>query len=272
MAAISFARQYFYQEIHKPDHQLDLARAALYIAQEEYPQIQVDEYLNALDTMAAELRDRLPSELYPLRIIRALNQYLYDDLGFSGNSANYYDHRNSYLNQVIDRRLGIPITLSLVYIELARRIDFPMVGIGMPGHFLIRPDVAEMELFVDPFNNGEVLFWEDCQTRLQAIYGDMAKLRPEFLRTIDPRSFLVRMLTNLKFIYLNREDLTRSLAVMDRILLIYPEAPTELRDRGLLHYQLQHWIESRQDLEQYLQLVPDAQDQTLIRQLLSRIS
>ncbi len=133
----TLARQLFYQEINLPEAQIDLGKAALYLAKEEYPELDAEEYLNALDVMAAEIKERLPKETYPLRIIKSINNYLYQDLGFKGNTREYYDPRNSFLNQAIERRTGIPITLALVYLEIAKRIDFPMVGIGMPGHFLI---------------------------------------------------------------------------------------------------------------------------------------
>lgn len=129
------ARQRFIQEIQQPETQINLAKTALYIAQEQYPEIEPEEYLNALDTMASEVLERLPQQRYPLRVIQTINHYLYEDLGFRGNQNHYYDPKNSYFNEVIDRRTGIPITLSLVYLELSKRIDFPMVGIGMPGHF-----------------------------------------------------------------------------------------------------------------------------------------
>jgi regulator of sirC expression with transglutaminase-like and TPR domain len=133
----SSARQLFYQEIQQPDGNIDLAKAALYIAQEEYPDLDVEYYLNALDTMAAEAKKRLPIGRYPLRVIQNINQYLYDDLGFAGNKKDYYNPRNSFFNDVIDRRLGIPISLALIYMEVAKRVDFPMVGVGMPLHFTI---------------------------------------------------------------------------------------------------------------------------------------
>jgi regulator of sirC expression with transglutaminase-like and TPR domain len=163
-------RQLFYQEIQQPDEQICLERAALYLAKEEYPHLEVEEYLNALDTMAAEVQERLPQEPYPLKILKTVNQYLYEDLKFKGNTTEYYDPRNSFLNDVIDRRTGIPITLSLLYLAITQRIHFPMVGIGMPGHFIIRPTVGEMEVFVDPFNQGEILFPQDCRDRLSQVY------------------------------------------------------------------------------------------------------
>ncbi|MDZ8188907.1 MAG: SirB1 family protein [Nostoc sp. ChiSLP02] len=267
----SLARQYFYQEIQQSDEEINLGKAALYIAQEEYPELDTEEYLNALDTMAFELQERLPQERYPLRVIQTINQYLYEDLRFSGNKIDYYDPRNSFLNDVIDRRLGIPITLALVYLEVARRIDFPMVGVGMPGHFLIRPDVADMEIFVDAFNGGEIIFPEDCQERLSQLYQQPVTLQPEFLAVVSNRQFLARMLTNLKFIYLKQQELEKTLGAVERILLLFPDLTLELRDRGLIYYQLGHYPQAVQDLQTYLAKVPDANDASVIRRLLSEL-
>ena len=266
------ARQRFYSETRQPDEEIDLAKAALYIAQEEYPKLDVYEYLNALDTMAAELSERLPTERYPMRTIKVINRYLYDDLGFAGNTSNYYDPRNSFLHQVIDRRTGIPITLSLVYLEIAKRIDFPMVGIGMPGHFIIRPNFEDSGIFVDAFNKGEVLFPEDCEERIRAIFNREFPLKPEFLQAIGKRGFLARMLGNLKMIYLQKGEAKKCLAAIERILLLFPDAPLELRDRGLLYYQSDRWNLARQDLEAYLSQVPRAPDAPLIRQVLDRMN
>jgi len=268
----SIARKYFYQEIHQPEEQISLEKAALYMALEEYPDLDVEAYLNALDTMAAEVEERLPRESYPLRILQTINRYLYDDLGFTGNTNDYYDPRNSFLNRVIDRRTGIPITLSLVYLALARRIDFPMVGVGMPGHFLIRPDVEEMEIFVDPFHQGEILFSQDCQDLLSRAYGQPVKLHTAFLQSIKPRQFLARMLTNLKMIYLNQGNLEKTVAAVERILLLFPETAIELRDRGILYYRLNRFTEARQDLEDYLALVPTAEDAAVIQEILDVMS
>ncbi|MFN6567193.1 SirB1 family protein [Dendronalium sp. ChiSLP03b] len=265
----SSARQYFYQEIHQLDEHIDLAKAALYIAQEEYPYLEPEEYLNAFDTMAGEVQERLPSSRYPLRLIQSLNQYFYDDLGFAGNKTDYYDPRNSFLNDVIDRRLGIPITLALVYLEVAHRIDFPMVGIGMPGHFLIRPDIPDVEIFVDAYNHGEVMFAQDCQERLAQMFQQPVSLQPEYLAPVSKRQFLARMLTNLKFIYLKQQDLEKTLAAVERILLLFPGVSLEVRDRGLLYYQLGHYPQAVEDLQTYLAKVPDAEDAMVIRRLLA---
>ncbi|MBU7582241.1 MAG: SirB1 family protein [Nostoc sp. TH1S01] len=267
----SSARQYFYQEIQQPDEYINLAKAALYIAQEEYPNLDPEEYLNALDTMAQEVQERLATSRYPLRLIQTLNEYLYDDLGFTGNSSNYYDPRNSFLNDVIDRRTGIPITLALVYLEIAQRIDFPMVGIGLPGHFLIRPNIPDMEIFVDAFNRGEVMFAEDCQEKLTQMFQQPVSLKPEFLATVSNRQFLARMLTNLKYIYLKQQDLAKTLSAVERILLLFPTAMLEIRDRGLLYYQLGHYPQAVADLQNYLSKVPDAEDAVVIRRLLTEL-
>jgi len=267
----SSARQHFYQEIQQPDEFIDLAKAALYIAQEEYPHLDPEEYLNALDTMAAEVEERLPDRRYPLRTIQSINQYLYENLAFSGNKQNYYDPRNSLLNEVIDRRVGIPITLSLVYLEVARRIDFPMVGIGMPGHFLIRPDIPEMEIFVDAFNRGEVMFAQDCQERMTQIYQQSVPLQPEFLAPVTHRQFLARMLTNLKSLYMRQKELEKALASVERILLLFPGVAFELRDRGLLCYHLGRFSQAASDLESYLVKAPDAFDALAIRRLLTQL-
>lgn len=266
------SRQFFYQEISQPDEQINLANAALYIAQEEYPDLDPAEYLNALDTMGTEVQERLPAQQYPLRIIQSINQYLYDDLGFTGNTTDYYDPRNSFLNEVISRRTGIPITLALVYLEVAKRIDFPMVGVGMPAHFLIRPEGAEMKIFVDVFAGGEILFAEDCQERLTQVYGQPVVLQPEHLESVTPRRFLVRMLSNLKVIYLHRQEWKLAMAAVERILLLFPGVPTELRDRGLIYYQLGEWVAARDDFEAYLASVPDAEDAPIIRHLLNQLS
>ncbi|MEB3884896.1 transglutaminase-like domain-containing protein [Lyngbya sp. CCY1209] len=267
----SLAKQHFHREVSQPDGQIDLAKAALYMAQEYQPPFEVDAYLNALDTMATEVSERLPESRYPLRVIRTINRYLFEDLGFRGNRTQYYDPENSFLNRVIDRRTGIPIALSLVYLEVARRVDFPMVGIGMPGHFLIRPEFEDAGIYVDVFEGGEILFPQDCEARLSQVYGQPVKLQPEFLNPVDNRRFLGRMLQNLKVIYMNGGTLEAALQVVEQMLLLYPDAITQRRDRGILCYQLGRRTEARRDLQDYLDRLPTARDAGIIRQLLDRM-
>lgn len=251
---------------------IDLASAALCLAQPFYPDLDSEFYLNALDTMADEVSERLPAEPYPLRILQTLNRYLYEELGFRGDTDNYYDPRNSFLNQVIERRLGIPITLSLVYLEIAKRIDFPMVGVSFPGHFLIRPDRQDMSIHVDPFYRGEILFEQDCQERLAQIYDRPVTLQPEFFAAVSPQQFLMRLLTNLKHIYLNRGELGDYLQIIEQILLVDPEAMVEVRDRGLAYYQLGQWTAARVDLERYLEACPQAREAPLLQDVINRIN
>ena len=268
---INLVLQNFYNETNRPDEEIDLAKAALAFARTEYPDLDIEEYLNALDTMAEEVRERLIEERYPLKVIKTINSYLFDDLGFEGNTRNYYDPRNSFLNDVIDRRTGIPITLSIIYLEIAKRIDFPMVGIGMPGHFIIRPNFENAGIFVDAFNQGEILFEQDCEERLQQVYQQPVKLEPRFLAPVSNREILVRMLTNLKMIYLHQREFNKALVTIDGILILVPDNPNELRDRGLLYYELNEWSKAVPDLESYLTVFPNAEDALMIRILLQKI-
>ncbi|MGB7415598.1 MAG: transglutaminase-like domain-containing protein [Thermosynechococcaceae cyanobacterium] len=262
------ARQHLYQLLQAPV--LNLAEAALYIAQEEYPELEVTVYLNILDTMAHQAKEQLPDVDYPLRVVQALNRYLFEDLGYRGNPKDYYDPRNSFLNDVLDRRTGIPITLSLVYLEVARRIGFPMVGINFPGHFLIQPDRADIDFYVDPFHGGEILFAQDCQDRLAQIYGQPVEMQARFTEAVTPQQLLIRMLLNLKQIYLHQNQLPQCLAASERILLIDPHS-ADLRDRGILYYRLGQWLAARQDLTEYLEMNPEPEDAALIHQLLEQI-
>ncbi|PSB02214.1 hypothetical protein C7B64_14310 [Merismopedia glauca CCAP 1448/3] len=268
----SLARQAFLHEIRQPEAEIDVAKAALYIAQEEFPSLDVDRYLIQLDIWAAEVGKTLLPESYPLKTIKHINKYLYDELGYRGNQADYYDPRNSFLNQVIDRRTGIPITLAVVYLEIARRVNFPMVGIGMPGHFLIRPEFEDVGIFVDVFHQGEILFEQDCLELLRKMYQQpLPSLPPEFLAPVTSKQLLARMLTNLKVIYIQRNDLTKALGSVERILLLFPDALGELRDRGIIHTQLGNFSAATLDLETYLEQVPYGTDTAKIRQLLAEI-
>ncbi|BAU66320.1 hypothetical protein STA3757_37240 [Stanieria sp. NIES-3757] len=265
------AWQSFYQEINRADEDINLAKASLYYAQAEYPSLNIEDYLNKLDTIAEEIQARLPQRRYPLKVINTINNYIFDDLKFKGNQQDYYNPANSFLNEVIDCRTGIPISLSVLYLEIAKRIDFPMVGIGMPGHFLIRPEFEEAGIFIDVFNQGEILFQQDCAERLRQLYPQPIKLEPRFLAAVSSRQILARMLTNLKYIYLNRKQYSKVLAVIDGILMLFPDHPNELRDRGLLYYELDQWDKACLDLEYYLAMLPNAEDADMIRLLLAKI-
>jgi regulator of sirC expression with transglutaminase-like and TPR domain len=268
----SLARESFQKAISYPDEEIDLAYAALCIAQAHTPTLDPQRYLDRLEDWAQELAQQLPTERYPLKVLKALNEYIYDHLGFRGNINDYYDPCNSFFDQVLDRRLGIPITLSLLYLELAKRVGFPMQGIGMPGHFVMRPCVDDMDVYVDAFHRGELLFAQDCQERLENIYGQPVVLQSEHLSPVSNSQFLARLLNNLKAIYINRREPIQALGTIDGILLLFPHWWSERRDRGLILYELRLWEEARQDLQAYIQANPEAPDTIVIQQLLRQMA
>ena len=235
---------------------IDLAEAALLIAAEEYPSLDVAGYLSSLDDLAARGRENLEGAGDTVEQVERLNRYLFVERGFAGNREHYEDPRNSFINEVIDRRSGIPITLALVYMEVARRLGLDFEGICFPGHFLIKCGDGDGEIVVDPFS-GVVLSPRECQERLTAVLGEGVVLDHEVhLRAADPREILVRMLTNLKLLYVRSGDFDRALSCCDRILLLIPDAPHELRDRGLVFEQLECFGAAAADLERFLALAP----------------
>ncbi|MBF2097710.1 MAG: transglutaminase family protein [Gloeomargaritaceae cyanobacterium C42_A2020_066] len=266
------ARQAFEQEIGRPAADLDLGRAALIAAWGFNSALELGPYLNRLDQWAAQVTDQLPVERYPLRVIQGLNRFFFETLGFRGNQGNYYDPANSFLDQVLDRRLGIPITLSLVYREVARRVGFPLVGIGLPGHFLLKPDFPEAGIFVDCFHGGELLFPEDCETLLTRVYQQPVALKPEFLEPVSDQTWLRRLLTNLKLIYLRQQAWPEALVATDRLVLLSPTDPLERRDRGIVRYQLGDWRPAADDLRLYVEACPNAEDSPAIQRLLDALS
>ena len=262
----------FYQEIDRPDEQIDLAKASLYFAQAEYPDLNVQNYLDILETIAWEIDFQLPEERYPLKVIQTINNYLFEHLNFRGNQQNYYDPDNSFLNKVIERETGIPISLSVVYLAIAKRLNFPMVGIGMPGHFLIRPEFDGAGIFVDAFNRGEILFEQDCQDRLNDTYQQQVELKPSWLAPVSNKQILARMLNNLKFIYLHRQKVDKALSIICGILKMFPDNIDEIRDRGLLYYQLNRWDEAVLDLEYFLKISPYSDDAPMLKILIEKMN
>jgi regulator of sirC expression with transglutaminase-like and TPR domain len=211
---------------------IDLARAALLIALEEYPGLDIEAHLARLDRLGQTLRDRIGSDRAPARHIAALNTLLFDQQGFRGNAEDYYDPRNSYLNDVLNRRLGIPITLSVIYVEVGRRAGLPLGGVGFPAHFLVAYE-AQPRVFVDPFNRGRILSATDCQALLQQMFGKAQRLEPWFLAVSSPREILARMLANLKAVYEQAGDLQRVQRVSEQMSVVQPSA-TEIQERTLI--------------------------------------
>jgi len=245
--------------------QFNLAEASLLLAQDVYPKVDVPEYLTRLDDIARAIKRRLASDAFAEQKVIALNFYLFNEMRFSGDIEDYYDPRNSYLNEVIERRTGIPITLSILYLEVGQRLGLNLKGISFPGHFLVKLTVKRGQLVLDPFTGGEAQSESDLRQRLaQVLPGGQAKKVPldRFLETATPRQIIARMLRNLKSIYMKTEKLENALAVMHRMLLVVPESAEELRDRGLLYHQLECFRPALSDLQNYLRRRPQAPDAT----------
>jgi regulator of sirC expression with transglutaminase-like and TPR domain len=249
------------------DDRIDLVRAALVIAQSEYPSLNLDAYCARIEELAHRVKQLVPDLGDPAESISALNRALFEEEGFRGNAEDYYDPRNSFLNDVLDRKLGIPITLAVVYMEVARRVGFPLVGVGMPGHFLLKHyDVEGREILIDPFNRGRTLTAQDCQRALDQIYDGQMPLQPEFLMAVSRRQVLVRMLNNLKSIYLSARNFRKALPIVDLILAIYPRSPEDVKQRAMLRWGLGQARGALADLEDYLKMSPEASDADEIRQ------
>lgn len=258
--------------VARPEPEIDLATGALLIAATEYPQLQPAPYLRRLELLAERVRDRLAGETAPVVVLEELCRVLFVEEGFRGNGDAYYDPRNSFLNDVLDRRLGIPITLGIVMLEVGWRVGLPMCGVNFPGHFLVRYEGEVARLLIDPFDNGRVRWESDGQELLDRVYGGMVHMRDEFLQPASRSDILARVLTNLKGIYLNTRDDERALAIVDRILMIRPTAPVELRDRGLLLARSGRKSEAVTELERYLDTGPEDADAQRVRSLIAELS
>ncbi|MFO8175433.1 MAG: tetratricopeptide repeat protein [Longimicrobiales bacterium] len=253
-------RQQFETEVRRADQDINLARVALLVAREEYPQLPVERYLGRLEELAEETKDRLNGESAPLLVLQGLLDTLYRRHDFRGNRKAYYDPRNSFLNDVLDRGLGIPLTLGMVLLEVGWRLGLPLEGVNFPGHFLVRFHGNAVNLLVDPYDGGTLRFQDQAQELLDRIYGGMVRVHDSFLKTATRQEMVIRLLTNLKSLYLNSADHEKALAAVERILLIRPLAPVEIRDRGVILARLGRREEALRQLETYLNVVPEASD------------
>ncbi|MBL8232454.1 MAG: tetratricopeptide repeat protein [Bryobacterales bacterium] len=240
------------------DVALDIA--ALELATIEFPGLDVGEWLTLLDSYANELGERVSPRDDALAYIQAANDYLFEELGFRGNDGDYYSPLNSCLNQVLMERTGLPITLSLVYIEIGRRLDRPVVGIGMPGHFLVAYDDEGHRIYIDPFHQGRILEGEECLTLASRITGLDLHDNWGALAAVSKRQMALRMLNNLRAAYLRRGGWEKALQVQELLVSASPGDAVEYRQRGYLHLQMKHYREAAEDLERYLALDPEARD------------
>jgi regulator of sirC expression with transglutaminase-like and TPR domain len=249
------------------DEDIDLLAAGLQIARAEYPALPVHPFVTQVEEYAARVRARLPWDPEPRDIISAVNRVLFTEERFRGNREHYSDPRNSFLNDVLTRKLGIPITLSVIYMEVARRAGLPLFGVGMPGHFLLKHyDVNGDEVLLDPFDDGRIVSRSDCQKRLDEIYDGTVDLEPRYLEVVRKRQILTRMLNNLRVLYMNSRAMRNALAVVDMILVIHPRSADDVKQRGVLRYSLNQYMGAVQDFEEYTRMAPEASDVDEVRE------
>ena len=253
-----------------------LAEASLLIAQDRYSDLDVERYLARIAEMADRVRSRVSGDAFAEQKVLAINHHLFRELGFLGNFDDYYDPRNSYLNEVLDRHTGIPITLSILYMEIGKRLGLNIHGISFPGHFLVKLKVKRGQLVIDPFVGGETQSEADLRQRLAQVLPEKEAETVsihKYLEPATPRQIITRMLRNLKNIHMQTEKFEAALDVMQRMVLLLPESAPELRDRGLLYQRLECCRPALSDLQNYVRRSPDAPDihdmQTRINELKS---
>ncbi|MEW6139491.1 MAG: transglutaminase-like domain-containing protein [Thermodesulfobacteriota bacterium] len=252
----------------KPDHEIRLAPAALKIAAFEYPHLDEDAYIQRLEDLGARARISTSDHSDPSRIVGRINRILFEEEGFRGNSGNYYDPQNSCLNRVLDRKLGIPITLSIVYIEIGRANGLPLYGVGFPGHFITGMLTDTGRMFIDPFYGGRILTEESCRLMLKHTGMEFS---PRFLDPIWPKQILARLIRNLKGIYWSLDMPLKALQTIEWILILDPYSAVDFRDQGLINEQLGDGYTALMSFEKYLKLAPDAEDHEDILARVSRL-
>jgi regulator of sirC expression with transglutaminase-like and TPR domain len=259
MAAFSFQEEIQLEPVNLP-------RAALCYAQEiAYPALEVDAYLGQIDRFAEAARGPVPSKAGTLIRAQGLAEYLFQELGFKGDVENYADPRNSYLNEVLERRKGIPITLSVIYLAIASRIDLPAQGVGLPGHFIVSVQGENDPFYLDPFHGGRRLTVIDCARLVELSTGYSGPFQPHWLRPASEKEILVRMLFNLRTIYIHQDKWRMALPVVEHLNLLQPEQPDHLRDLGTINRQNGRLRLALDYYAQYLRLAPHAPDADLVR-------
>jgi regulator of sirC expression with transglutaminase-like and TPR domain len=256
--------------VERPDDQIPLARGALLIAAADHPGLDLERQLARLDALA-DAAEPVRRATDALGRLHRLREHLFEELGFAGDREDYFDPRNSHLNQVLDRRLGIPITLSLVLIEVGRRLGLEMEGIGLPGHFITGARIGGEQVLLDPFNRGAVLTTESCRDLVGRALGRPVRLTAEHFAPVTNRQFLTRMLANLKGVYWRREAWDKVVRVIDRLLVLNPASAGERRDRGAAWSNMGRLERGAADWEQYLTDFPNAADHEQVRHQLRRV-
>jgi regulator of sirC expression with transglutaminase-like and TPR domain len=215
--------------------------------------------------MADHVHPHLPRERNPHKSVEVLNRYLFGELGFAGNRENYYDPRNSYLNDVLERKVGLPITLSVIYLAIGRRLGLPLFGVGLPGHFIVKLEERDTRILIDPFNRGEILDEARVEARVRDTFHAQAQFQPEWLATVGAKYILIRLLNNLKAIFIQTQGYARAWQVVDKLLVLDPRSPENLRDMGLLSMHVRAYRKAAIYLEEYLLSHADAPDAEQLR-------
>jgi regulator of sirC expression with transglutaminase-like and TPR domain len=254
------ARRRFVHLAALPEPQLDLVEASLVIALEENPAVDLDRYLAQVGNWSEAVRARLEGSRHVERIVETINRLLFHEEGFHGENDDYYDPRSALLSEALDRHAGLPITLSILYLEISRRVGIEATGIALPGRFLVKFSGDFGMIVVDPFDGGRMLTTAELQAILDGLYGGGVKLREHHLRSFSRREILARELAQLKAAYLAQRDLQRAAASVDRLLILDERDAYELRDRAAIAMQLHAYGQAIECLERYLALRPQAED------------
>jgi regulator of sirC expression with transglutaminase-like and TPR domain len=236
---------------------IPLARGALLIAKEEYPGLDIEQYLGRIADLAHEGEAQVRAGSNTVEKVQHLSDFLFEQKGFDGNRDQFGDPRNSFLNEVLERRIGIPITLSVVYIEVGRQLGLNLFGVSFPAHFLVKAVDERGELIIDPFNGGLILGLDEIRARLAQIYGREVEIDPAMLKAVGAREILARMLRNLKNIYGSASDWQRALGTLDRILMLEPRSVEELMERGALNERLECFGPALTDFRSFLKHAPE---------------
>ncbi len=266
----------YFAALVRDDDGFPLLEATVAVAMDEYPDLDVQTVLGDVDQLIGRLRRRLPADAGPLQRLRLLNQFFFRDLGFGGNVNHYYDPENSYLNVVLRSRRGIPITLAILWLELAQGLALQARGVNFPGHFMVKVNLPQGQVVIDPFT-GQSLSREDLSERLEpykrrhGLVDDFDVPVGLYLQSAPSRDILARVLRNLKDIHRTQEDWSRLIGVQDRLVLLLPDDWTERRDRGLAWAEQGDPAQALPDLEAYLAHAEDPLDADAIRQRVSEL-
>lgn len=266
----------YFESLVQSDEHFPLLEAAASLAQDEYPELDVQQVLGDMDQLLARLKRRLPADAAPLARLRALNQFFFHDLGFGGNVNDYYDPDNSFLHAVLRTRRGIPISLAVLWMELAQGLGLPVHGVNFPGHFMVKIDLPRGQVVIDPFT-GHSLSREELDERLEpykrrsGLVDDYDVPLSLYLQAASPRDILARMLRNLKEIYRAQQDWARLVAVESRLIVLLPESWADYRDRGLAYAEQGRAAEAAEDLRVYPRHADDALDADAVARRLATL-